>query len=111
MNTQDERFEEVFNAGIKAIHEVNVKTYGTVMANLMFPAFESLKPVFKATYDQGVKDQQEKLEGCVVVPVEQTQAMIEAGRYRQWDDLSSPYECMYTLIYKAMLEAARGGNE
>lgn len=106
MNTQDERFEEVFNAGIKAIHEVNVTTYGTMMANLMFPAFESLKPVFKATYDQGVKDQQEKLEGCVVVPVEPNISMVCAAA--STDD-SNEHEYI-VAIYKAMVEAARGGK-
>ena len=53
----------------------------------------------------------EKLKGKVVVPVEPTHAMIDAGRYRQWDELSSPYECMYTLIYKAMIEAQEPAND
>lgn len=65
-----ERFEEVFKAAIQSMHEVNVKAYGSLMANVMLPGLEALKPVFKATYDQGVKDEQEKLEGCVVVPLE-----------------------------------------
>ncbi|WEI17367.1 hypothetical protein PY247_12790 [Acinetobacter proteolyticus] len=63
-----ERFEEVFKAAIQSMHVVNVKAYGSLMANVMLPGLEALKPVFKATYDQGVKDEQEKLEGCVVVP-------------------------------------------
>lgn len=48
-----------------------------------------------------------KLEGCVVVPVEPTQAMINA--MEQFDDRHD-YADM-TSAYKAMLEAARGGNE
>lgn len=47
----------------------------------------------------------EKLKGCVVVPVEPTEAMIEAGNDAN-ECGSWPHE-----IYAAMLEAARGGNE
>lgn len=47
----------------------------------------------------------EKLKGCMVVPVEPTEAMIEAGNDAN-ECGSWPHE-----IYAAMLEAARGGNE
>ena len=47
----------------------------------------------------------EKLKGCVVVPVEPTEHMLNEGYivYSQVGSLS--------IVYKAMLEAARGGNE
>ena len=48
----------------------------------------------------------EKLKGCVVVPVEPTQAMINA--MEQFDDRHD-YADM-TSAYKAMLEAVRGGK-
>lgn len=44
-------------------------------------------------------------QGYVLAPVEPTSEMIDAGIRRQWDELSSPMECMHTLIYKAMLGA------
>ena len=48
-----------------------------------------------------------KLEGCVVVPVEPTISMVYAAV--STDDFN---EHEYVVaIYKAMLEAARGGNE
>lgn len=48
-----------------------------------------------------------KLEGCVVVPVEPTDEIIEA--MDQFDS-KHDYADMYSA-YKAMVEAARGGNE
>lgn len=48
----------------------------------------------------------EKLKGCVVVPVEPTPEMKQAA-YKQYDTGVSSI----TDIYKAMVEAARGGNE
>ena len=44
-------------------------------------------------------------EGYVVVPKEPTERMLDAARCRQWDDLSSPFEDMDMLKYKAMIEA------
>lgn len=45
-------------------------------------------------------------DGYKLVPVEATEAMLEASLYRQWDDLSSPLENMDALKYKAMIGAA-----
>ena len=45
-------------------------------------------------------------EGYKLVPIEPTEEMIDAARCRQWDDLSSPYEDMDMLKYKAMIGAA-----
>ena len=44
-------------------------------------------------------------EGYKLVPVEPTEKMLDASRRRQWDDLSSPYEDMDMLKYKAMIGA------
>lgn len=49
----------------------------------------------------------QKQEGYVLVPVEPTEKMLDASRRRQWDDLSSPYEDMDRLKYKAMIKAAQ----
>ena len=49
----------------------------------------------------------EKLKGCVVVPVEPTQAMHEAYARHS----VAPMSTLSKTGYKAMLEAARGGNE
>ena len=46
-------------------------------------------------------------EGFVVVPKEPTVKVLDAARYRQWDDFSSPLEDMDVLKYKAMIEAAQ----
>jgi FAD/FMN-containing dehydrogenase len=46
----------------------------------------------------------EKLKGCVVVPVEPTEAMIDA--FENISDGSSIQD-----VWSAMIEAARGGNE
>ena len=57
-------------------------------------------------FEQAAKAHEaKKLEGCVVVPVEPTESMIEAGNDAN-ECGSWPHE-----IYAAMLEAARGGNE
>ena len=68
MTKDIERFEEVFKKSIQTMHEVNVKQFGSAMANIMLPALEQMKPIFKIVYEQGVTDGYEKLEGCVVVP-------------------------------------------
>lgn len=99
-----ERFEEVFKAAIQGMHQENVKAYGSTLANVLLPALEALKPVFKATYDQGVEDEQAKLEGCVVVPVEPTEAMYLAGVEARNDN------CSTLDVWTAMVEAARGGK-
>lgn len=44
-------------------------------------------------------------EAYKLVPVEPTEKMLDASRRRQWDDLSSPYEDMDMLKYKAMIGA------
>lgn len=49
----------------------------------------------------------EKLKGCVVVPVNPTNSMCHAGK--EVDGRLSAFKC--ADIYKAMVEAARGGNE
>lgn len=49
----------------------------------------------------------EKLKGCVVVPVEPTDLMINAYR----DNSVAPISTLSVVGYKAMVEAARGGNE
>lgn len=48
-----------------------------------------------------------KLEGCVVVPVEPTDLMINAYR----DNSVAPVSTLSVSGYKAMLAAVRGGNE
>lgn len=48
-----------------------------------------------------------KLEGCVVVPVEPTEAMYQAYARHS----VAPMSTLSKTGYKAMLEAARGGNE
>lgn len=50
-----------------------------------------------------------KLEGCVVVPVEPTDEMLEKG-YRSINHGMTNMQNA-ERIYKAMVEAARGGNE
>lgn len=49
----------------------------------------------------------EKLKGCVVVPVEPTKVMYEAYARHS----VAPMSTLSKTGYKAMLEAARGGNE
>lgn len=49
-----------------------------------------------------------KLEGCVVAPVEPTEAMCLKGYHSAKRFVSFP---VIENIYKAMVEAARGGNE
>lgn len=44
-------------------------------------------------------------EGYKLVPLEPTDKMLDAARRRQWDDLSSPFEDMDMLKYKAMIGA------
>ena len=44
-------------------------------------------------------------DGYKLVPIEPTEEMLDASRRRQWDDLSSPYEDMDMLKYKAMIGA------
>ncbi|MFW1838617.1 hypothetical protein ACG9XS_08600 [Acinetobacter gyllenbergii] len=51
----------------------------------------------------------EKLEGCVVVPVEPTQEMLDKGYRAINHGMSNIMNS--ERIYKAMIEAARGGNE
>lgn len=46
-------------------------------------------------------------DGYAVVPKDPTEAMLDASRRRQWDDLSFPCEDMDMLKYKAMIEAAQ----
>ena len=48
-----------------------------------------------------------KLEGCVVVPVEPTEEMYQAYAKHS----VAPMSTLSKTGYKAMLEAARGGNE
>ncbi|MEB3790105.1 hypothetical protein [Acinetobacter sp. IK40] len=48
-----------------------------------------------------------KLEGCVVVPVEPTEAMYQAYEKHS----VAPMSTLSKTGYKAMVEAARGGNE
>ena len=50
---------------------------------------------------------EKKLEGCVVVPVEPTEAMYQAYARHS----VAPMSTLSKTGYKAMLEAARGGNE
>ena len=52
------------------------------------------------------RDLDKKLDGCVVVPVEPTDAMLHAA-----DNCVISGKVTANNIYKAMLEAARGGNE
>ena len=47
----------------------------------------------------------EKLKGKVLVPVEPTEHMLNEG-YKTYSQVGS-----LSIVYKAMLEAARGGNE
>lgn len=60
--------------------------------------------LFKKGWQAAKAHEAEKLKGCVVVPVEPTEAMIEAGNDAN-ECGSWPHE-----IYAAMLEAARGGK-
>lgn len=50
---------------------------------------------------------EKKLEGCVVVPIEPTDLMINAYR----DNSVAPVSTLSVSGYKAMLEAARGGKD
>lgn len=52
--------------------------------------------------------EKQKLEGCVVVPVEPTKSMIFSGCKSINHGMTN--EKNSERIYKAMLEAARGGN-
>lgn len=51
-----------------------------------------------------------KLEGCVVVPVEPTQAMIDAVRSEHEGEPYLPYSLYKSFLKAALGEAARGGN-
>lgn len=113
MTKDIERFEEVFKKSIQTMHEVNVKQFGSAMANIMLPALEQMKPIFKIVYEQGVTDGSKKIEGCVVVPVDSLNKTIDAFEDMFEDD---PTLALGELLpiqqdIKAMLEAARGGNE
>ena len=96
MNTQDERkaFEERFpHMDLDFVADIGY--------------CESETQYAWAAWWAATKRAEEKLEGCVVVPVEPTKAMIDA--MEQFNDRHD-YADM-TSAYKAMLEAARGGNE
>ncbi|MCM1957892.1 hypothetical protein NCZ17_00710 [Acinetobacter modestus] len=132
MNTQDERFEEVFKKSIQTMHDINAKQFGVSMANMMLPALEQMKPVFKIIYEQGLDDSCKKLEGCVVVHVEDilnlkrrieqryTNAN-EAINAEGWNPtISGHLDALdwaeqdiseFLRTYVADVEAARGGNE
>ena len=59
-------------------------------------------------FEQAAKAHEaEKLKGCVVVPVEPTKVMYEAYARHS----VAPMSTLSKTGYKAMLEAARGGNE
>ena len=53
----------------------------------------------------------EKLKGKVVVPVEPTQAMIDAVRSEHEGEPYLPYSLYKSFLKAATVEAARGGNE
>lgn len=53
----------------------------------------------------------EKLKGKVVVPVEPTQAMIDAVRSEHEGEPYLPYSLYKSFSKAATVEAARGGNE
>ena len=53
----------------------------------------------------------EKLKGYVVVPVEPTQAMIDAVRSEHEGEPYLPYSLYKSFLKAAAVEAARGGNE
>ncbi|MQZ31087.1 hypothetical protein F4U02_08785 [Acinetobacter haemolyticus] len=55
------------------------------------------------------KAKAEKLEGCVVVPVEPTEEMLIKGNRLALADKGYRYDA--ASIWETMIEAARGGNE
>lgn len=69
-------------------------------------AMGSTKQAFKA-WQAAKAHEAKKLEGCVVVPVEPTKVMYEAYARHS----VAPMSTLSKTGYKAMLEAARGGNE
>lgn len=82
--------------------------------------FNNKEEAFKVENDQYIYDEiiwmwdcwlkakkQAIPDGFVVVPIEPTDAMLDASRRRQWDDLSSPYEDMDMLKYKAMIQESQ----
>lgn len=55
------KFEEVFKASVETIHQVNVKQYGSIVAEVMKVALLQMKPVFEVVYNQGYDDGKESL--------------------------------------------------
>lgn len=49
-------FDKVFESAIETMHEQNIKTFGSVMANVMKVGLVELKPVFKVVYHQGYSE-------------------------------------------------------
>ncbi|MCM1957998.1 hypothetical protein NCZ17_01245 [Acinetobacter modestus] len=92
MNTQDER---------KAFLECWYEN------NLPYDGCEKVREECFEYWQAAKSHEAKKLEGCVVVPVEPTDEIIEA--MDQFDS-KHDYADMYSA-YKSMLEAARGGNE
>ena len=95
MSNEREAFEATLNSMIGSVLSVSGKE----------KIAETLREHAELIYQIGLSQASAQREGFVLVPVEPTQEMIEASIRRQWDELSSPMECMETLKYKAMIEA------
>ena len=54
-----DNFDKVFESAIEGMPEQNVKTFCSVMANIMKVGLVELKPVFKVVYEQGYSDAQQ----------------------------------------------------
>ena len=51
-----DNFDKVFESAIETMHEQNVKTFGSAMANIMKVGLVELRPIFKVVYHQGYTD-------------------------------------------------------
>ncbi|MEG2707442.1 MAG: hypothetical protein RR959_08880 [Erysipelotrichaceae bacterium] len=50
------KFEEVFQTGVESIHQVNIKQFGIIAAEVMKVTILQMKPVFEVVYNQGYED-------------------------------------------------------
>lgn len=55
------KFEEVFKTSVETMHQVNVKQYGSIVAEVMKVILLQMKPVFEIVYNQGYDDGKESL--------------------------------------------------
>lgn len=105
MNTQDER--KAFEEAVKENFNDLVSLKLCLNSDGDYLNWDAL--VAWRIWQAAKAHEAKKLEGCVVVPVEPTEAMLIKGNRLALADKGYRYDA--ASIWEAMLEAARGGNE